>query len=74
MFSGPKEIHVTIKLQTFTDNLLLNQAIKLINFPVALYRTIQKFKSTGKGGVDMGRLTASPGLPWDWDLLITEIQ
>ena len=46
------EIHVTIKLQTFfTDKTIT----KLINFPVTLYRTVQKLKSTGKGGVDMGK-------------------
>ena len=44
------EIHVTIKLQTFLQ--IKFTIIKLINFSVTLYRTVQKLKS--------------PGLGWGW--------
>ena len=58
-----KEIHVTIKLQTVLK--IKFTIIKLINFSVTLYRTVQKLKSTGKGGAGYGEvschLQGSPG-------------
>ena len=64
---------MTIKLQTFLH--IKFTIIKLINFSVTLYRTVQKLKSTGKGGVGYGEvschLQGSPGA--GPTLIITEI-
>ena len=54
---------------------LYHTHIKLINFSVTLYRTVQKLKLTGKGGVGYGEvschLQGSPGA--GPTLIITEI-
>ena len=64
MFSGLKDRKSCYKkLQTFLQTKFT--IIKLINFSVTLYRTVQKLKSTGKGGVGYGEvschLQGSPG-------------
>ena len=57
------EIHVTISYKYSLQ--IKFTIIKLVNFPVTLYRTVQKLKSTGKGGVGYGEVSChlqdSPG-------------